>query len=285
MVTRGSHLRCPQFSSGRILGYVKDNDLEEVSGMVASRKNPGTLWVHNDSGAKPRLHAVDYSGKYQGTFPLRGAELTDWEDIAIGPGERPDQWFLYISDLGANKTSRDHGVIYRVIEPEILPDQEDKARRLNNVETYRVRYPDFPRIPDSEALLVDPKDSRIYVVTKSRDLSPRVYRTPERLASGGENVLEFVGSLQFDGDAAGEITGGDFSLDGSKILLRTYSTAYLWQRQGSQSVADALRKSPCKVRLKDAIQGESIAWAQWDLGFLTVSEGENEPIYYYSVIR
>lgn len=274
---------CPEFSTGRIVGFVKESDLDEVSGMVVSRKNPGIVWVHNDSGARPRLHAVAFSGEYRGAFPLRGAELVDWEDIAIGPGRRPGQWFIYVSDLGANKKERDHGVIYRILEPEILARQKDKKRRLNNVEAYRVRYPDFRQIPDSEALLVDPRNSRVYVVTKSREGEPRVYRAPLPLKPARDNVLEFVGTLGLGDEGMSEVTAGDISLDGSKILLRTYWGGYLWHRGESQSVADALSGQPCRIRLKDAIQGEAIAWAPWGLGFMTLSEGKDEPIYYYSI--
>lgn len=276
---------CPEFSTGRILGYLGEDDLQEVSGMVVSRKNPGIVWVHNDSGARARLHAVTYSGKYRGAFPLRGAELVDWEDIAIGPGTKPDQWFIYVSDLGANKTVRDHGMIYRVLEPEILPGKDGEKRRLNNVDAYRIIYPDHRQIPDSEALMVDPRDSRVYVLTKSRDDDPRVYRAPLPLEPDRENVLELIASLRPASGKMGEVTAGEISFDGSRILLRTYSEGYMWQRGESDSVADALRRVPCEIRLKDAIQGEAIAWAPWGLGFMTMSEGKNEPIYYYSVLE
>ena len=75
-----------EFSGGRQVAEIQDLRLTEASGMVASRKNKGLLWVHNDSGNQPRIFLIDTLGKVQRAFYLKNAMNFDWEDIAIGPG-------------------------------------------------------------------------------------------------------------------------------------------------------------------------------------------------------
>lgn len=47
-----------QFGDRIDCGVVECNDIKEASGIVASRVNPGVLWVHNDSGDKARTFAM-----------------------------------------------------------------------------------------------------------------------------------------------------------------------------------------------------------------------------------
>ena len=41
-------------------------DVPEASGLALSRRHPGLLWTHNDSGHATELFAVDASGTLQG---------------------------------------------------------------------------------------------------------------------------------------------------------------------------------------------------------------------------
>ena len=50
-------------TAGIKVGTVMAPATREASGIVASRKNPGVLWVHNDSGDTARLFALSYTGK------------------------------------------------------------------------------------------------------------------------------------------------------------------------------------------------------------------------------
>ncbi|VAX19112.1 hypothetical protein MNBD_IGNAVI01-2275, partial [hydrothermal vent metagenome] len=68
------------------MGIIESNEINEASGIAASRKNPGLFWTHNDSGDNARLFAFDSLGRHRGEFLLAGIQNRDWEDIAIGPG-------------------------------------------------------------------------------------------------------------------------------------------------------------------------------------------------------
>src|SRR5512134_250324 len=74
-------------------------NLPEASGVAASRRTPGVLWSHNDSG-EPGLVAVATDGTTRGRVYVAGASAGDWEDIEVGPC--PQGSCVYIGDIGDN---------------------------------------------------------------------------------------------------------------------------------------------------------------------------------------
>lgn len=110
---------CPSFAAGMSLGRTPPTILTEASGIVESRRSPGTLWLHNDSGAGPRIVALAKTGAAQAIYDLAGASARDWEDLALGPGPVRGQSYLYIGDIGDNGESRASIDIYRVAEPDV----------------------------------------------------------------------------------------------------------------------------------------------------------------------
>src|SRR5262245_45881211 len=87
-------------------------DLPEASGLAASRRNPGVLWTHNDSG-DPFVFAITSTGGVKGRVRVTGAQVWDWEDIAVGPC--PKGTCLYIADIGDNDRRRRSVTIYRTL--------------------------------------------------------------------------------------------------------------------------------------------------------------------------
>jgi hypothetical protein len=86
--------------------------LPEASGLAVSRRTPGRLWTHNDSG-EPILFALDTRGSVTGRVRLSGAGVEDWEAIAVGPcGSNA---CIYVADIGDNETGRNRITIYRVL--------------------------------------------------------------------------------------------------------------------------------------------------------------------------
>src|SRR5882672_6380168 len=89
-------------------------EIPEASGLAVSRRNPGILWSHNDSGHAPVLFAVDAAGALRGR--VRVPILTrDWEDVSAARCPAGD--CLYIADIGDNGLARRRIQIYRVPEP------------------------------------------------------------------------------------------------------------------------------------------------------------------------
>src|SRR5438477_556362 len=51
-----------------------DERIDESSGLAASRKYPGCLWTHNDSGDSARLFLLDAQGKTLSEVDVQGAD-------------------------------------------------------------------------------------------------------------------------------------------------------------------------------------------------------------------
>src|SRR4051812_38159940 len=105
---------CPTFGRGIQLGMVTINSLDEASGVAASRRNPGILWVHND-GPGGEIYAVAANGRHLATFFLN-RNVTDKEDIAVGPGPDSEVSYLYVGDIGGNDGRRQIQIL-RIPEP------------------------------------------------------------------------------------------------------------------------------------------------------------------------
>ena len=88
-------------------------------------------------------------------------------------------------------------------------------------------------------------------------------------------TLELVGTL---GVPNALVTGADISVDGARIIVRTYNKAFLWERDGA-SIVEALTKPTCTVPLPSQPQGESIALDFDGSGYLTISEGAKPTVY------
>lgn len=274
---------CPSFETGVSVGKTPMGDIKEASGIVASRRSPGTLWVHNDSGAGAVLYALSATGAMQGIYSLDGASAQDWEDIAIGPGPSAGNPYLYVGDIGDNGTSRANIVVYRVPEPDAKTGSPTMTTKLSGVERFTLNYPDKPH--NAETLMVDPVSGDLYIVVKSSDGDSPVFRAAAPLTAGATIKLEQVARLRF-GMApllgAATTTGGDISPAGDEIAIRSYTAAYLWRRAPGQSIGDALTSAPCQIPLKLEIQGEALGFALDRKGYFTVSEGQAQPVYFYA---
>ncbi len=185
--------------------------LMEASGLAASRRVPGRLWTHNDSG-QPVVFALDAQGAVTGQVRVTGATVEDWEAIAVGPCGTGS--CLYIGDIGDNDAERQRITVYRVPEPDATGGTAAVADVLH------ATYPDGPQ--NAEALLVA-GDGRLYIVTLGETGPTALYRFPTPLVPGAAMTLEHVGSSSKP-DAASRITDGAISPDGQWAVLRTRST-------------------------------------------------------------
>jgi hypothetical protein len=238
-------------------GLVPLPGLAEASGLAISRRTPGRLWSHNDSG-QPVVFALDAQGKVAGQIRVSGASVEDWEAIAVGPCG--DASCLYIADIGDNEAERSRITIYRVPEP------EGNSGTVKASGVFHATYPDGRH--DAEALLVSP-EGRLYIVTKGDTGPVALYRFPAQLQEGSAMRLERVGGTARPG-ADGRITDGAISRDGRWIVLRSRSALTFYQASellsGKWRAATTVDLRPLKEP-----QGEGVALGD-DTVFLT-SEG------------
>jgi len=233
-----------------------DPALVESSGLAVSGRHDGIVWTHPDGGTVARVMAVDESGDTVATVTLDGIDPYDPEALAPGTDGRS----LWLGDLGDNLEQRPDVSVFQFTEPRELADRTVRAT------WFRFTYPDGPH--DAEALLVDPSTGRLLVATKALG-GAGLYRAPPKLVTedAGTNRLERVA------DVPPLVTDGAFLPDG-RFVLRSYTTAYVYDRPGHQVASAPLPRQP---------QGESVAAAGGPSGspgsLLVGSEGKESAVY------
>lgn len=267
--------QCGAYGAAERIAEPAALSVHEASGLAASRRRPGLLYAHDDSGHAAVLHAVTIQGEAQGGHPMPRGWVNDWEDIAAGPCPPPDvaQACLYVGDIGDNRRRRAHILIRVVVEP---PPDAAAGSPLDLLATWRLRYPDGPR--NAEALLVHPKTGVVEIVTKSLSDPAEVYRVPAGVTESAEpTLLARVATLDL-GPHAGDpmVTGGDWDPDGDRLVLRTYTSLLVWPVDrcaaspwwaGAPQVLDAPRER----------QGEAVT-VGLDGHVYTASEGHPMPL-------
>lgn len=247
------------FAEPTVVGRLGDDKLDEVSGLVISRRQPGVQWVHNDSGDKAAIYALGPTGELLGTTKLEDVEAIDIEDIALQAG--PEHDWLLVGDIGDNKEKRETVVIYRIPEPTPKQDVEP--------EVLVVRYPNGPR--NAETLLVDPSDGSVLILTKVLGSASELYSLGPFKA--GEVTAKKLGEVKFT-TGISLTTGGDVRPDGKQLVIRTYTHLHLFGV--TSTVAEALKHPPCSVTGPDEKQGEAVGYEGDALR--TISEGKGAAV-------
>jgi hypothetical protein len=225
-------------------------NLPEASGAALSRRTPGLLWSHNDSG-EPLLFAFDTSGALRGRVRVPNTAVEDWEDVSAA--RCPAGNCLYIADIGDNERVRRQVSVYRIPEPQAEDKQSDAA------EVFTAAYPDGPH--DAEALFI--VGDNAYIVTKGA--STTLYRFPTPMRAGTQMKLERVAELPLK-----RVTDAETSPDGAWVAIRTGEEVAFYRaadlaRGGSAAVTVPLQS------LKEP-QGEGVALDGGGMLYLT-SEG------------
>lgn len=261
---------CPEPAPARSVGALAEAALVEASGMVASASQRGVLWMHNDSGDSARLFAVGEDGAAIAAVTLDGASAVDWEDIALGPAPGGGD-ALYVGDVGDNARARSEIVVYRVREPSLSPAPASIAGAV----ALRFTYPGGDK-HDCEAIFVDARSSRIFFVTKDASGRSELFSGPALGDGAATTTLTHEGTL--DLGLAQLVTGADITRDGARIVIRAYTTAWLYERGPRESVAEALSRPGCRVPVAEERQGEAIAFRSDGRAYLTTSEGRGAAI-------
>lgn len=279
----------PEELAPAVYARVESAPIDEMSGIVRSRRYDDLYWVHNDSGDSARIFALNGRGEsilptysrfsrygdkrekgksqWEG-FEAMYANNVDWEDIAV------DERYLYIADTGNNANDRRDLAIYALSE--IDPTA---STRTAVVQKWPVIYPeqtDYPataRHYDSESLFVDAGE--LYLITKHRksgfssNFEPGawLYRLDTR-HTDRHNLLTRIDSHP-DILAA---TGADLSPDGSTLAVISVGDLWLFDRpaEGDAWLSSASRRYPLKRSVLR--QAEAVAWVD-DRTLLITNEG------------
>lgn len=277
---------CPVIADPVEIGRVVDEELDELSGVVESRQQPGVLWTHNDSGDTGRIFALDRSGALLGIFEIDGRTPRDLEDLSWGLGPDGEEHYLYLGDVGDNSRVRETVRAFRLPEPILDLKGELPVAGVVSPEPVEFEFHDGV-IRDSESTFVDPLNGDFYLVVKDRNglgISG-VFRAEAPFGREGTGQLIEVHELLFGGVAlpgSDLATGADISPDGEWILIRTYSSAFLWWRDPARPLWEAFQENACPVPVASEPQGEAIGFAANGRDYLTLSERVDQPVWLYS---
>lgn len=262
---------CEAWGAPEPFGQISDSSLTEISGLAASRANPGVLWVLEDSGAAPVLTAINATGETVGTLTFDGVDNRDWEDLALGPCG--DSTCLWVGDFGDNGDSRETVSLLWAVEPEV-PEEPGFSLHVNpNTQVFE--YPEGPQ--DAEALVVN-QVGEPHILTKRRDTTTRIYRVP--IESDGTSTAVLLGTMS-TGSVSGlptATTAADLWPDDSRLLVRGY--LYTFEVALDTSGLDSApsgESSPITTGLE--AQGEAIAYDPTNRTIWHVSEGTNPHLW------
>jgi hypothetical protein len=230
---------------------------KENSGIVKSRTTDNLFWIHNDSGDEPKIYPIRANGedykvtRYAGDLgvTIAGAINVDWEDITVD-----DLGNVIVSDLGNNRNDRRDLVFY------IIPEPNPSAGRSTFIKRYFVRYPEQTSFPapkenfnfDCEGVFTI--NNVIYCFSKNRSDSLSTLYRLDNPEEGKQNVLTSLETI----NVGGQVVGADASADGKKLVLISYKSIWLFERN---SLEESFFTGTIHYAPYEAEQCESVCFA------------------------
>jgi hypothetical protein len=278
------------YADAVLVGHVANRQLSESSGLTRSRRHDDLLWSHNDSGSKPRLHALGFDGRTRGTVPVADARAVDWESIASF--ERDGRAYLVIADTGDNMSWRRSAELLVLEEPALAGDRVAGGTAANVAWRIRFRFEDGPR--DCEALAIDPTTGNALLLSK-RTQPAALYELSLAQPAGADAEVRIarrlgdvpgippptqadVDELRWLGRYASMPTGLDISQDGRYAAVVTYGDAYLFPRKPEEDWEAAFARPPQRIPLPPLPQAEAVAFAPDQRSLFVTSEKRPTPL-------
>lgn len=266
-------------------------EITEASGLAQSTRRHDRLWIINDGGSPPVLHAIATNGQAEGSVTLDAGSNVDWE--AMASFELDEKSWLLVADTGDNEAVRDTGTIYVIEEPQ-LAENEDAIRPP--AWTLSFRWPDGPQ--DCEAVAVDIVNERILLLSK-RGIPAVLYDMPLRSASDDVVTATRLGPVDSlpqptadDLERAApernwhwQPTAMDIARDGSAAVILTYRAVYHFERSNDEPWIEALRKPATVVDLGGIREAEAVAFVDDGRSLLFTVEAPRAPLYRIQAIR
>jgi hypothetical protein len=260
-----------------VAGRLEDDKIREASGLARSQREPGVLWVINDSGAKEVLYALDLTGASLGRTELKKSKNKDWEDLASFTLD--GEPYLVVADIGDNDLRHKTRTLYFLKEPKAGKDKTTVDWEV------RFEYPNGRR--DAEAMAVDIDAGRALILSK-RDIPPQLYEVPLRTDGDDKITAKWLGTIESlpkpsrqdvefapkTKDWHWQPVSMDISQDNRAAVIITYRAAYYYLRRPDQTWFDALNSKPVRISLGNFKNAEAVAFA--DDQRSVVVTGENK---------
>jgi hypothetical protein len=262
-----------------VVGDFGVDAVPEASGLGASRRIPGVLYILDDGPGTSEIWVVRPGSAPLGAMQIAGLRGRDTESLTVAAcGSDSEQWCVYVGDIGDNPRVRETVQVWRLPEPDLsagIPEQPFAADAIT------LRYPDGPH--DAEALLVDGAGVP-HLVTKDAGVgadgrpglgAARLYAAP----GFADGVMSDLGAVPLPAPAEPlaaafvgvVVTGGD-ALPG-RVLLRTYDhIVELTAPSADAPLADMAAWPARELPSPREPQGEAVAYAADGCGLYTVGE-------------
>jgi len=258
-----SNIEQPASLAFEVNGHLEDPGITEASALARSLRQPGVLYVINDSGADETIHAIDSHGIRLGEFELKDSKNKDWEDLASF--ELDGDPYVLVADIGDNEAQYESRSLYVFKEPKLSKEDTRVDWRI------RFEYPNGPR--DAEAIAVDMENERVLVLTK-RDIPPVLYELPLRPGDDDRITATWLGPItslppptrqdvEFapkTNDWHWQPSAMDISADNRAAVILTSRAVYYYERQPGQDWFDALNTRPVRVSLGGLPNAEAVAF-------------------------
>jgi hypothetical protein len=268
-----------RWSNAEYAGVFTDPDLDEVSGLAASRAQPGRYWAEDDSGNGEKLMLIQGDGTRVATLRVTGASNVDWEDL--DSFDFNGKHYLLVADTG------DNGGIRKVLSLLVFeePAHPQDGDSISPAWTIEFRWLDGAR--DCEAAAVDPIKGEVLLISKKR-VPPELFSLPLQ-HTDKELTAKLVGTLpgivqpsEADlrrnpvyGRYRSQISGADVSPNGRVLAVLNYRALYLFVRRPDQTWGSALKQGPASLDFPWLPQAEAVAFSL-DGRQLTIG-GEQRP--------
>lgn len=202
------------------LGKLSVPEIQEASGLVASRKYEGVFWTISDSGNPANLYALDETGRVLATYRIGGATNSDWESITLDEHAR-----LFIADTG-NAARSALRTIYELAEPDPRAAAESSFAKPIDL-TPRRRLTFNAPTPDTDFEASFTVGGQLFLPTKVSSGSAQLYA----LALPSPSAEVIPQPLTLDLKSVGSIPNANWITDaalhpnGKRLVLVTYSEA------------------------------------------------------------
>lgn len=275
----GADGACVEWALPKTTGTLEPAELDEASGLAASRLHDDVYFTHNDSGGEPEVFAVRSDGSLVARWLVAGQVNRDWEAIAAGPCPAGGGACLYIGDTGDNLVAQESVKLVVVREPEDLASTQP----LQPLAVLDLRYDEGAR--DVEALFVD-AEGDVYLVDKyGSDGKRGVFRVPASAFGASSFTASRFATLAIPGASDGLVTDADLHPTRVAILVRTYWSVLLFE---GDTIKEALESEALFIEGGEfgfEPQGEAIAWSKDGLKFFTTSEERHANVSEWACAR
>lgn len=214
---------------------IKNDKIDESSGIVKSKKYEDIFWTHNDSGDKARIFAIRKDGTLVKEVFVKDAKNIDWEDITFDNSGK-----IVIADIGNNRNARKDLTLYFVEEPNIFSNSE-KQMTVEISKKIQVVYPDQKEFPplrkeknfDCEAIFL--AEGKLYFLSKNRgNRKTKLYSLPNFFDEF--QTLELLEEFETDS----QVTAADYQ--NGELLVLCYEYLYLFRKEGERFLTQNYEK-------------------------------------------